>query len=151
MSVVTVGEMIDRAKTFEEKLERYYADLRDRATKDGVRLVTYYLARRKQHLPQTLRDYPAGQLERIRQTPFKYDEADLDLEKCFDGKDLPSDTDAERLFEVAIEFVDQLIAFYRHLSEQQLGKDVQGLFGSLLKIEEKDIVELKKMRAMHYF
>jgi hypothetical protein len=151
MPVVTVGNMIDRARAFETRLERYYADLRDRATDDGVRLLTYYLARRKRHLPETLSAYGSPVLDSIRRTPFKYEDTHLVVEKCFEGKTLPSDVNAEKVLDTAIGFVEMLIGFYSHLSRQPLGEDVIGLFQSLVKIEEKDIIELNKIRATHYF
>jgi hypothetical protein len=52
--------MLDRAAEFERRLETYYANLRDHATRDGPRLLVYYLARHRRHLPEALDSFTAA-------------------------------------------------------------------------------------------
>lgn len=151
MSVVTVGEMLDRAQDFEARLEGFYADLRDRAERDGVRLLTYYLARHRRHLPEALAAYPEGELEHIRKVPLKLSNIHFEPATYFEGKSFPSDITANELLDTAIEFVEYLIHFYRWMADQPLGKEDCRLFLDLLHIEEKHVVELKKTKAMDYF
>ncbi len=54
MSVTTLGDMLDRIQDFERRLKALYADVRDRKTNDGTRLLTYYLARHRRHVPSAL-------------------------------------------------------------------------------------------------
>jgi hypothetical protein len=151
MAVVTVGEMLDRALDFEVRLEAYYAELRDRSTVDGVRILTHYLARHKRHVPEALEPFTAVDLHHIRLAPMKYDDTDFHPAHCFEGRGLPADATGEQLLDVSIEFVDTLIRFYHWMLQQPLGPGPQGLFQSLLRIEERDVIELKKIKAMDYF
>jgi rubrerythrin len=151
MATVTVGDMLKRAKDFERRLEAYYADLRDRATHDGVRLLTYYLARHRRHLPQALKSFSQEQIERISQVILKYDDTDFSPHTYFEGRNLADSVSGEELLGVAIEFVGTLIRFYRWMVQQRLGDEAASLFQSLLQIEEKHIIELKKIKAMDYF
>lgn len=151
MSVETIGAVLDRIQAYEHRLEAYYADLRDRTTNDGVRLLTYSLARRKRHLPGALNCYPPEQIRAIRETPLRYDGPGFDPRDCIDGRELSSAAKAEELLDAAIGFVAVLIGVYRWLAERPLGGETGALFRSLQAVEETDIVELKKIRAMDYF
>ncbi len=151
MSVKTVGEILERVQDFERRLEAYYADLRDRATRDGVRLLTYYLARHRRHLPEALASLSATELEHIRRIPLKYSDMEFDPKKCFRGKYLASSVSGEQLLDVAIELVETLIHLYGWLLEQPLGYEAGNLWRSLLRIEENAVIELKKIKAMDYF
>ena len=151
MSVVTLGDVLDRVREFEHRLESFYADLRDRATNDGVRLLTYYLARHRRHLPSALECCSERDLESVRRTPCKYNGPQFGPAECFEGKELPSTVKADRLLDTAIEFVAGLAGVYRWVSEQSLGGKSLSLFQSLLRIEESHLVELKKIKAMDYF
>ena len=149
--MVTVEDMLARAQDFERRLEAYYADLRDRSTVDGVRLLTHYLARHRRHLPDALGSYSRSELGQLGKVPLKCDDTDFDPAKCFEGKRVPSNVTGDELLGVAIGFVENLITFYRWLVVQPMGEEARGLFQSLLQIEEKHVIELKKIRAMHYF
>ena len=151
MTAMTAGDMLDRAADFERRLEAYYADLRDRATRDGTRLLVYYLARHRRHLPEALKSFTPKQLEHIRRAPLKYDGTNFAPQKCFEGKELPSDVTGRELLDAAIALVEELIRFYRWIAQQRLGELAAALFRSLLSVEERHVVELKKTRAMDYF
>lgn len=151
MAIVTVGDILDTLQEFDNRLEAYYADLRDRAEHDGVRLLTYYLVRHKRHLPKVLGALSKEQLGRIRKTPLKLEETGFVVDKCFEGRTLPSDVSGDAVLDTAIQFVEMLIGFCRRVSERPLGAEATGFFKDLVKIEEKDIVELKKTKATHYF
>ena len=151
MSAVTVGDMLERVRGFERRLEVYYADMRDTTASDGVRLLTHYLARRRHHLRDALESYSPEQLEHIRRVRLKYDDTDFSLQHSFEGTGLPAAAGGNELLDVAISLVETLIRFYRWMAGQPLGHEAGGLFESLLHIEERHVVELKKIRAMDYF
>ncbi len=151
MAQTTVGEMLDKAQNFEHRLESYYADLRDRATKDGIRLLTYYLVRHRRHLPKVISSYSADQMSRIRKIRLKYEGPSFDTGTLFQGKELSPTVSGKELLDVSIQFVEELMHFYSWLAEQRLGEEGTGLFQNLLKVEETHVVELKKTRAMNYF
>jgi hypothetical protein len=151
MTVLNLGEILDRAQDYERLLESYYADLRDRTTCDGTRLLTYYLARHRRHLLEALRTFTSSDLVYVQRTPLKYNGPGLPLEADLEEKKLSPDAKAEQLLDAAIELVEALASVYRWVAEQDLGTKPLGLFVSLLKMEETHIVELKKIKAMDYF
>jgi hypothetical protein len=151
MSVVTIGDMLERAADFERRLESLYAGLRDRASRDGVRLLTYYLARHRRHLPDVLGAFPEQQLSRMKHVLLKHDDSEFSPQRCFEGEELPSDITGDELLGAAIRFVETLIGFYRWMVRQPLGDEAGELFQALLRVEERHVIELKKIRAMDYF
>ncbi len=151
MPAVTIGDMLEEALECERRLEAYYDDLRDRATGDGVCLLTYYLARHRRHAPDALESFSAAQMERIRQVRLKCDDTEFDPARCFHGKELASSVGGDELLNVAIDLVEGLIRFYRWIALQPVGDEAGTLFRCLLQIEEGHVIELKKIKAMDYF
>ena len=150
MSVTALGDMLDRIEDFERRLKALYADTRDRMTNDGTRLLTYYLARHRRHVPSALASCTASQIESVRRTPFKYDGPEFDPQACFKEVELSPSATANEVLDAAVALVETLTAVYRWISDRHLGDDVSFLFGSLLKIEESHLIELKKIRAVDY-
>ena len=151
MANVTAGDMLDRAQDFERRLEALYADLRDRVTNDGARLLVYYLARHLRHLPEALETVPPADLTEIRAAPIKYDDTDFDPARRFATLGCDSAITGRELLDHAISLVEELIRFYRWVAAQPLGEKPHDLFDTLRRIEERHVVELKKIRAMDYF
>ncbi len=151
MSTMTIGEAMDRAKDFERRLEALYAHLRDNASRDGVRLLTYYLVRHRRHLPEALKSFSQEQIGHIWKIPLKYEDTEFAPKKCFESRDISEAVTGEEFLTIAIELVENLIGFYRWMVQQPVGHEAESLFQSLLKIEEAHVVELKKMKAMNYF
>lgn len=151
MSVLTLGDLLDRVQAFETRLEAYYADLRDRAERDGVRMLTYYLARHRKHLPSALKCLSESDIGRVRRSPCKYNGPAFEVARCFRGKELPSSTTAPELLDAAIGFAGILAEVYRWVAGRPQGGKESSLFQSLLKIEESHLVELKKIKAADYF
>ena len=151
MSIVTFGELLDRAAEFERRLERYYAALRDETEDSGVRLLTYYLSRHRWHLREALESLSPEQVARIREIRLKYDvpfhpESDFHLMKT------PSkEVRGRPLLEAAVGYDEQLVKLYKSIIDQPLRDEARGFLEALIRLEEKDIVMLKKMIAMDYF
>jgi rubrerythrin len=143
--------MLESAREFERRLEAYYAELRDRSTNDGARLLTYYLARHRKHLPEALESLPAPQLEGLCRVRLQSEMPEFHLPGCFRGKDLPASASGDELLGVAIELVETLAAFYRSLAERLPEGEAHELAEELLHIEEVHLIELKKTKATHYF
>lgn len=150
MSVTTLGDMLDRVEDFERRLVALYSNVRDRTTNDGTRLLTYYLARHRRHLPTALKSCTSSQIEEIRRTPLKYDGPDFEPRSLLDGVELPPSVTANEVLDTAVALVQALTAVYRWMAYRQLGEEASLLFNSLLKIEETHLVELKKIRAVDY-
>lgn len=151
MAVVTVGDLLERAADFERRLEAYYAALRDTAKDDGARLLVQYLARHRRHLPDALGSLAPEDLAAIRAVPLKYDDPDFAPERRFAGVSARSDIRGREVLEQAIALVEELLRFYRWVGSQPVGAQASSLFDTLRRIEERHVIELKKIRAMDYF
>jgi len=151
MAVSNVGDVLDRVQELERRQIEMYAVIRDSATDDGVRLLTHYLARHKRHLPEAFSCFSPDQMKQIRRTPVLEEDVAIDADHYFKGKTISADIKADTLLDCAIEYIQKLLDCFHHMSHQSLGEETLTLFDSLYKIEVKDIVELKKIKAMHYF
>jgi hypothetical protein len=54
MAIVSIGDILDKAAEFERILEKYYIEIRDNTSNNGVKLLTYYLSRHRRHLQEAL-------------------------------------------------------------------------------------------------
>lgn len=151
MAIVTIGEILDRGRDFETRLEAYYAELRDGSTDNGVRLLTYYLARHRRHQDQALAGLDADTLRHVRAVELKFGPpSDASANLRLPALDLAKGT-GEGLIEAAIRYDGELVALYRTILGQALGDEARAVLEALIRVEERDIVMLKKMLAMHYF
>ena len=151
MAIVTVGDVLDKAEEFEKRLETYYAAIRDESENNGVRLLTYYLSKHRRRLRTALADLEVDQLNRIRRIELKYAD-DLGLDK--EPRPLetpPAEVTGEELLGAAVDHDTILIAIYKRVCQQPLIAAAQAFFDALVRVEERDIVMLKKMLAVHYF
>jgi len=151
MAIVSIGDLLDRAGAFEERLAEYYAAIRDASKDDGVRLLTYYLSRHRRHLQQALKDFSAGEIERIRRVRLKYD-IEFHPEREFHLMETPPrEVKGQELLEAAAGYDTELISLYKKILQQPLNEEATAFVESLIHVEERDIVMLKKMVAMDYF
>ena len=63
----------------------------------------------------------------------------------------PQEVGGEELLDAAVGYDLELISLYKSILKQPLHEEAAALMESLVKMEEKDIVMLKKMIATHYF
>ena len=151
MAIVTINELFQRAQAFEEKLVDFYASIRDESENNGVRLVTYYLARHRRHLQTALDDFKSEDIYKVKNVQLKYD-IDFTPDKALDVSALePKNINARQLLEAAADYDMILIELYKSILKQPIGELASSLLESLLKVEERDIVMIKKMIAMDYF
>ena len=151
MAIVTVGDLLDRAEEFEQRLETYYVAIRDESEDNGVRLLTYYLSKHRRRLRRALADLDAGKAGRIRRIELKYaDDLALDREPR-PMQTPPADVKGEELLDAAVEHDTMLIGVYKRVLQQPAISEAQAFFEALISVEERDIVMLKKMLAVHYF
>ena len=147
MAIVSVGDLLDRAAAFEQELEKYYMVIRDVGTNEGVKLLTYYLSKHRRHLQKALEDFSDAMIARIRSIKLKYD---IEFKLKIDKADL-EDIKGQDLLEAASNYDAELIHLYKEILQQPLSPAATTLFETLIRIEERDIVMIKKMIAMHYF
>jgi len=151
MAYENIGGLLDRARDFEEKLVRYYAELRDESYDNGVRLLTYYLSRHRRHLQNALDDLNQSNIANIRKVKIKYD-IDFNPENAFHVLGVPSSTlKGKDLLEAAIRYDEALVKLYKTMLENPLSTEASTFIETLIRVEEREIVMLKKMVAMDYF
>ncbi len=144
MSIATMGDLLDRAREFEIRLEAYYSDIRDRSRDNGVRLLTYYLIRHRRHQDQALANYGKHQIRRLRRIRLKHEVA-FDPEKLFNLLDThPERVSGEELLRAAADYDQALVNLYLSIAEQPITDEVRTLLESLIRIEERDIAMIKK-------
>jgi hypothetical protein len=151
MAIVSIGELFDRAEAFEHRIERYYARIRDETESDGVRLLTYYLARHRRHLEQALKDTDSDVVAKVRNVQLKYD-IDFSPEQEFKLFEVePQSINSNELLDAAAAYDTALIKLYKTVLNQPIGEEATSIFENLVKVEERDIVMIRKMIAMNYF
>jgi len=150
MVVTRVQEVVEHAERFERMLADYYAGLAHRSSREGVRLLTDYMSRHRVRLQEALSKLPTGSAERVFSAPLPCDPPVADC-RCFRDLDLPADASACDVLDAAIRLDECLILLYREVLQQPVDHEVRELFESLLRHEQRDEVELKKIKAMDYF
>ncbi len=151
MAIVTIGDLFQRAKNFEHRIEEYYAKIRDETGNNGVKLLTYYLARHRRHLEQVLKDIDPSVVAKVKKVKLKYD-IDFSPEDEFQLFEAdPKSMESQKLLDTAASYDAALINLYKKILSQPVGEDASSIFENLIKVEERDIVMIKKMIAMNYF
>ena len=128
----------------------YYAGVRDHSTREGVRLLTDYMSRHCERIGQALEKLSCEQVARICAAPLRYEPQAADC-RCFEGMELPPDAPAADVLEAALTFDECLVRLFRQVIRQPVDEEVKDLFDSLVRTEERDEIELKKIKAMDYF
>lgn len=151
MAIGTLGNLLDRGRSFELRLEQYYSDIRDGSRDPGVRLLTFYLARHRRHHELATDKLDKKSLESLRRVELRSD-IDFVHEKHFHTLSKPpAAVTGDELLRAAVNYDSALVSLYRSILEKPLPDDGRAVLESLICIEERDIVMLKKMLAMHYF
>lgn len=151
MAFVNIGDVLERAREFEERLEKYYAAIRDKTQDNGVRLLTYYLSRHRRHLQQALDGMDAKVVDHINKVRLKYD-IDFSPEKALHVMEIrPVEVKGNELLQAAACYDQELIGLYKQVLEHPLSTEAKVFIETLIRTEEKDIVMIKKMIAMDYF
>lgn len=150
MAVVTVAQVIACAEDFEYMLAEFYANLSHQSTKEGVKLLTDYMSRHRERTHKALNKLPLKSLNRIYRTPLRYEPVAANC-RCFEGVELKSQTTAAEVLDAAVKFDECLIRLYRQVVRQDVDREIKDLFESLIRWEEDDEKELKKIKAMDYF
>ncbi len=151
MAFISIGNILDKAADFEKALEKYYIEIRDNTPNNGVKLLTYYLSRHRRHLQDALDNLDIADLNNIRKVKLKY-EVGYYFEKEFHPMKTPvTDISGNELLESAVEYNNKLISLYKKIQDQPIPEGTRNFIGSLISIEQKDIVMLKKTMATHYY
>jgi hypothetical protein len=150
MSVVTVADVLLHAERFERLLADYYRCVAAGTAREGVRLLTDYMSRHRVRLTEKLADLDADLVGRIAIEPIRYRPQAADC-RCFEGVELPPEATAAQVLDAAVQFDECLVSLYRQAARQTNHPESRALFESLIRAEERDEIELKKIKAMDYF
>ena len=150
MPVVTVADVLRHAEAFEANLAKFYQGIAEQTERDGVRLLADYMSRHRRRIAGALDKMPGVTVRRICCAPIRFEPQGADM-KCFTGKELPPDATAGDVLDMAIVFDECLIRLYRQVINQDVDPEVREMFESLLRMEERSEIELKKMKALDYF
>jgi rubrerythrin len=150
MAVTNVACVLRRAGDFEHQLMTYYLNLSEQSTREGVRLLTEYMARHRRRLAEALERFPAEEYRRISALPLRYEPVSVECDR-FAEKVLLADATAAEVLDVAIELDECLISLYEQVARQDVEPEVKELFESLVHREERDEILLKKIKATNYF
>lgn len=150
MPVITVADVVHHAEAFERMLADYYRQVAGATQREGVRLLTDYMSRHRVRLREELARLDPEAVRRVLATPIRYEPQAADC-RCFEGVNLPPEATAAEVLDAAIRFDECLINLYRQAERQATDPEVQGLFQGLIRTEERDEIELKKIKAMDYF
>ena len=142
---------MNRAEDFEIKIEQYYARIRDETDNNGVKLLTYYLARHRRHAERVLADFDEKLINHAKKVQLKYDVTFSPEEEfgLFDAD--PASIGSEQLLDTAVAYDAALISLYKSVLNQPIGVESVSVFESLIRVEERDLVMIKKMIATNYF
>ncbi|MEI6564076.1 MAG: hypothetical protein WCO42_07205 [bacterium] len=151
MAIITLGKLLDRVEAFEGRLAIFFADVRDQSKDNGVRLLTYYLARHRRHQQQAFDDFDKQAINLVRRVKVRNDvpftpEVEAPLLQA-----QPGTVSGKALLEAAVAYNAYLGRYYDNILKFPLNQDATFLILSLIRIEEHDTLMLKKMIAMHYF
>ena len=119
-------------------------------TREGVGLLTDYMSRHRNRLAEELAELPDAEGARLHALPIHYEPQAADC-RCFEGMELPPDATALQVLDAAVRFDECLIRLYRQVLQQDVDQKVKDLFAGLVRCEERDEIQLKKIRAMDYF
>jgi hypothetical protein len=150
MPVVTIADVLERARRFEEMLADYYAGLARSTTREGVRLLTDYMSRHRQRIDAEMAELTDEQARHIRTMPIHYEPSAAGCQ-CFSGMALPPDAPAAQVLDNAVCLDGCLMELYRQAAAQVPDAESQAFFQGLIRCEERDAIELKKIKAMDYF
>ena len=149
--IVSFHDIINKALEFENRLEQYYIEIRDTTENEGVRMITYYLSRHRRRLQKALGDLPQATRDHLFKMTFKHD-IEFNPEQDFRPLNSPvADIQAEALIDAGVNYDLQLVEVYKKILELPVNKDASAFVEGLIRMEEKDVVMLKKMLATHYF
>ena len=147
MLAITIDEILRHAEKFESHLAEFYTKISEETTLDAVRLLTDYMGRHQNRIKDALSKVPAEQMQHIINIPLQY-EPHIPGDHCFKVIKLPANASPNEILDAAIKFDECIVQMFRQIAHQPVHRDVKDFFENLQQLEEKDQLELKKIRTM---
>lgn len=150
MAVVTIKDVLEHAERFEQMLADYYASVAEHSARQGVQMLADYMSRHRKRMHEILGKLTEHQAHHICSMPIKFESHAADC-RCFEGIELSPGAEAGEVLDAAVTFDECLVRLYRQVLQMPLDQEIKELFESLVVAEQRDEVELKKIKAMDYF
>jgi hypothetical protein len=149
---MTVGEIFRDIEQFEDRLQQYYAEVRDKTREDDLRLLTYYLATRRRHTKKAFTSVSEATGARVKDTRLE-DGPGFEAEH---GRAIlglsPESVGAVELLNMAVDHCREQIGLYGTLTELWPdGDEARDILVRLKELEEADIKIMRDMIKMDYF
>lgn len=150
MAFINIGELVDDLQKLEDALNRFYAEVRDKTGNSNVKMLTYFLAKRKSRLPRICRDFGADCVERVRLTELK-NYRKLHFPSSAGMGFPPDNVGAQQLIDAAMMHGKELIGVYAGIQTPALSGEAREFFQRLTREEEADLLKLREMKNMSCF
>ena len=150
MVISTIDDVLGHAERFERMLADFYSDVCEHSSREGVRLLTDYMSRHRERIVEALGKMSPQQVHRICSAPLRYEPHAADC-ACIEGIKLPDNASAAEMLDAAVSLDECLIRLYKQVLQQPVDQEIQELFESLVRTEQRDEIQLKKIKAMDYF
>lgn len=151
MAMFQLGELLDQVSQFEERLTAFFTSLRDQSADNHVRLLTYYMARHRQHQQDALARLPAELIQQIRAITVTLDNT-FRPEAAFYAMQIPhTELTGRQFLDAAVRYGEALVAFYRRILAEPLQAEAREMMASMVHTEQRDIAMMNKIIAMNYF
>jgi len=151
MAIFTLGKLLDRVEAFEHRLTIFYAAVRDQSKDNGAKLLIYYLVRHRKHQQQVLENFNKADITHARRIKIQDDipftpDAERQLLQVN-----PSSINGKTLLATAMVYDAQLAQFYGRILKAPLNPMATSLIKSLIRLEQRHKLMLKKLLDMKYF
>ncbi len=141
MRIRKIKDIFDWTRAFHSKLAEEYERLAEGHDRERVGILLNYLAQHERALGAAIEHYEDDAVH--KELELAYD-PDLDLPPDIESlSDKLENLDTAGVLKLAIQFHDVLVSVYESLAEQAPNPDVQALFESIARHENKE-----KLRAV---
>lgn len=151
MATFTLGKLLDRVETFEDRLTIFYAAVRDHSKDNEAKLLIYYLVRHRKHQQQAFDNFEKRDLRVTRRIKLPGDIPFLPEAEQHLLQAKPTCVNGKTLLEAAMAYDTQLIQYYSRLLKATKDPVATSLIKSLIRLEQRHKLMLKKLIDMNYF
>lgn len=131
-----VGEILEEARRFHDRLAALYRETGDRQTRERVRLLLHYLSRHEVHLSKSMTAFQKEGAREVLESWIPSKTVD-DVLRQLQGLRLPAHATPDEIVRLALQYDDHLVSLFRLLAEKAPDDHVRQLFLSLVTLEQK--------------
>jgi hypothetical protein len=125
---------------FENLLERFCRDLRDRTQDDFVRLIVHQIAAAQRRVTRARANFSSTDPAQFNAGSLTNTDVELLVERIFARSFVSSNSGKDELIDTAVEILDVMNSYDEWLLSQPIGKPAVDFLGKILT-EQKDQIE----------